>query len=109
LESANRAILVVGGEWVKAYDVDIPSWKGRRGRLATAKECRRKTLDAISAGRERDWCRTIRHSRVVNELHTYRMHVGGHGIQFLGAVVSSSEPKDLPARWAATEKHWRQL
>jgi hypothetical protein len=28
-------------------DVDVPSWKGRRGRLSTAKEGRKKTLDAI--------------------------------------------------------------
>ncbi len=50
---SNRAVFVVGGAWVEADDVDVPSWKGRRGRLATAKECRRKTLDAISVGRER--------------------------------------------------------
>ncbi len=53
MESANRGVLVVGGGWVEADDMDVPSWKGRRGRLATAKECRRKTLDAISVGRER--------------------------------------------------------
>jgi len=47
-----RGVLIVGISQ-SCGNVDIPSWKGRRGRLATAKECRRKTLDAISVGRER--------------------------------------------------------
>ena len=34
------------GVWID--DVDVPSWKGRRGRFATtAREERKKTLDAI--------------------------------------------------------------
>src|SRR5712692_4440960 len=47
-----RGVLIVGISQ-SCGNVDIPSWKGRRGRLATAKECRRKTLDAVSVGRER--------------------------------------------------------
>lgn len=35
-------------------DVDVPSWKGRRGRLSTAKEGRKKTPDAIF-GKEKSW------------------------------------------------------
>jgi hypothetical protein len=35
------------GLGVGTDDVDVPSWKGRRGRLTTAKEERKKTLDAI--------------------------------------------------------------
>ena len=50
--------------WVGTGDVDVPSWKGRRRRLATAKEGRKKALDAIF-GEEKscwllvgdgDWC-----------------------------------------------------
>ena len=38
----------VSGESGLMDDVDVPSWKGRRGRLATtAREERKKTLDAI--------------------------------------------------------------
>ena len=32
---------------------DVPSWKGRRGRLAAAREWRRKTFEDISVGRAR--------------------------------------------------------
>jgi hypothetical protein len=43
---------VVGGAWVTVEDVeDVPSWKGRKGRLAAAREWRRKTLEAISVGK----------------------------------------------------------
>ncbi len=65
--------------------MDVPSWKGR-GRLATAKECRRKTLDPISVGRERMAAFVAQSANHVSpiELHplAYRTHVGGHCIQF---------------------------
>ena len=44
----------IRGAWVKVEDVeDIPSWKGMKGRLAAARECRRKMLEAISVGKPR--------------------------------------------------------
>jgi hypothetical protein len=35
--------------------VDVPSWKGKRGRLANAKEGRKKTLDAIFGKEKSCW------------------------------------------------------
>jgi hypothetical protein len=37
------------------WTTDVPSWKGRRGRLATAKEGRKKTLDAIFGKEKNCW------------------------------------------------------
>jgi hypothetical protein len=34
---------------------DVPSWKGRRGRLAAAREWRRTMLEAIAVERARFW------------------------------------------------------